>query len=335
MDVRVPSMSPPQHPDSTAVPDPGRLIVGVGTRAFEPQPVDARRSAQPTYRPDTVIDGFGGTHWMVRAASVRGDGHREAGIPRQDDLALAQHPRSGTLIVAVADGVSAAAESHHAALHVTRRATDLLLRQVGSRSGLDLDQVVEHCAYVPLALTTQLWGLREPDAELAVRQLSCTLTVAVVRPEQGRLVATAVTVGDSAVGILSGEGLSMLQGGKRGTGGISSSAVLALPRRPELVEIQTATVAPGEVLLVGTDGIWDPLGSGNNRVGELFREALLPGPPSLMQFGRITDFSRETWDDDRTLVAVWPAPPGAGRRDRVSGPRMLEALPPGNGRVAS
>jgi serine/threonine protein phosphatase PrpC len=331
-------MLPPEPVEPAAIPDPGRLIVGVGAHELEPRPVDTRRSAQPAYRSDAVLDGFGNAHWTVRAASVRGDDHREGGIPRQDDFALGQHPRSGTLVLAVADGVSAAAESHHAALHVTRRAVDLLLGQVGSRSGLDLDKVVEHCAYVPMALTMQLWGLREPDAELAVRQLSCTLTLVVVRPEEGHLLATSVTVGDGAVGILSGEGISMLQGGKRGTGGISSSAVLALPRRPELIEITTAAVSPGEVLLVGTDGIWDPLGSGHNQVGDMFRETLLPGPPSLMQFGRVTDFSRETWDDDRTLIAIWPSVPGAERRDRAARemPRFLEPPPPaGDGGSAS
>jgi hypothetical protein len=69
-----------------------------------------------------------------------------------------------------------------------------------------------------------------------------------------------------------------------------------------------AEVSNGELLLIGTDGIWDPLGpTAVGLVGDLLRKSLLPTPPSLSHFARVTDFSKETWDDDRTLVAVWPA----------------------------
>jgi len=63
----------------------------------------------------------------------------------------------------------------------------------------------------------------------------------------------------------------------------------------------------GQVLLLGTDGIGDPLGSGYGGVGNLFRELFAgPEPPSIIEFAHAVDFSRETFDDDRTLVAVMP-----------------------------
>jgi hypothetical protein len=40
-------------------------------------------------------------------------------------------------------------------------------------------------------------------------------------------------------------------------------------------------------------------------VARLLVEQLQSGPPDLLQFARVVDFSRETFDDDRTLVAVW------------------------------
>jgi hypothetical protein len=33
---------------------------------------------------------------------------------------------------------------------------------------------------------------------------------------------------------------------------------------------------------------------------------LSPSVPSLIEFAHAVDFSRETFDDDRTVVAVWP-----------------------------
>jgi hypothetical protein len=63
------------------------------------------------------------------------------------------------------------------------------------------------------------------------------------------------------------------------------------------------------VLLVGTDGFGDPLGDGDGKVGQLFAEHLkMPPPPRAL--AHLLDFSRETFDDDRTLLAIWPLPPG-------------------------
>ncbi|MGH3832079.1 MAG: hypothetical protein ACRDRS_16810 [Pseudonocardiaceae bacterium] len=64
-------------------------------------------------------------------------------------------------------------------------------------------------------------------------------------------------------------------------------------------------LALGTVLLVGTDGFGDPLGDGSGLVGDLFREVLASPPPPL-GLAHALDFSRETFDDDRTLLVVWP-----------------------------
>jgi hypothetical protein len=32
----------------------------------------------------------------------------------------------------------------------------------------------------------------------------------------------------------------------------------------------------------------------------------LARPPDIVDFARLVDFSRSTYDDDRSLVAVWP-----------------------------
>ena len=66
-------------------------------------------------------------------------------------------------------------------------------------------------------------------------------------------------------------------------------------------------LAAEAVLLVGTDGIGDPLGDGSGKVGELFARMLAQPPPPLA-LAHLLDFSRDTFDDDRTLIAIWQRP---------------------------
>jgi hypothetical protein len=59
------------------------------------------------------------------------------------------------------------------------------------------------------------------------------------------------------------------------------------------------------VLLLCTDGLALPLAGGTGEVAQtLARE--LARPPDIVDFARLVDFSRSTYDDDRSLVAVWP-----------------------------
>ena len=47
-----------------------------------------------------------------------------------------------------------------------------------------------------------------------------------------------------------------------------------------------------------------PLAGGDGRGGPtLARE--LARPPDVVDFARLLDFSRSTYDDDRSLIAVW------------------------------
>ena len=64
------------------------------------------------------------------------------------------------------------------------------------------------------------------------------------------------------------------------------------------------TLSAGSVLLVCTDGLALPLADGNGEVGRtLVRE--LSNLPDIVDFARLLDFSRSTYDD-RTRIAVWP-----------------------------
>ena len=85
--------------------------------------------------------------------------------------------------------------------------------------------------------------------------------------------------------------------------GAVSTPLPALP--PILPRPASVTLEPGHVLLVGTDGFGDPLGTGRGEVGMAFAGELRE-PPGTLRFASLLDFSRETYDDDRTLVALWP-----------------------------
>jgi hypothetical protein len=65
------------------------------------------------------------------------------------------------------------------------------------------------------------------------------------------------------------------------------------------------SLEPGSVLLLCTDGLALPLAGGDGDVGRTLRRELAV-PPDIIDFARLLDFSRSTYDDDRTLVAIWP-----------------------------
>jgi len=85
---------------------PGRIIVDRPTINFEPRVASFAGSQAPSFRPDMVLDGWSTDELCVRAACVRGDAHRIDGTPRQDDFSLAHHAATGSVVFAVADGVS-------------------------------------------------------------------------------------------------------------------------------------------------------------------------------------------------------------------------------------
>jgi hypothetical protein len=162
-----------------------------------------------------------------------------------------------------------------------------------------------------------LFGLEEPDPLRAEEELATTLACAVIEPAgPGKLRSYVTGVGDSGAWLLSATVFREILGGKTvSEAGLVSAAVAALPQVP-LGKLSPAVVefGGGDVLLIGSDGIGDPLGNGDGGVGDLFRAALTGHePPSLIEFSHAVDFSRELFDDDRTLVAVWPKGPSVAR----------------------
>ncbi|UQE76063.1 protein phosphatase 2C domain-containing protein [Gordonia sp. PP30] len=283
-----------------------QVMVGEPSPVVTTVPTSASYRRTP-YRADTVIDGWDNDSMAVRGTTMRGHLHRFNGAPRQDEMVLAED--SGRVVVCVADGVSAAQYAHVGAAAVCRYAAAWLDQ---SRSvplwDLDFRKLLEYANYGLVATAAQALGLVEPDPAAAA-DFATTLVVAVLEAADGgagELWGRTISVGDSGCWILGRAGFVPLGAGKASADGLISHATSALPTTIGEVEPVDLTLWPGEALLVGTDGFGDPLGTGEGVVGDFFRSVLGDGPPALIHLAHALDFSRERFDDDRTLVAVYP-----------------------------
>ncbi len=76
------------------------------------------------------------------------------------------------------------------------------------------------------------------------------------------------------------------------------------PDPPAAASVSRCSLDPGSVLMLCTDGLAMPLAGGDGEVGATFARELAR-PPDVIDFARLLDFSRSTYDDDRSLIAVW------------------------------
>ncbi|MFG2099898.1 protein phosphatase 2C domain-containing protein [Micromonospora echinaurantiaca] len=275
---------------------------------FEPRP-----AAGPSYRPDSLADGWSTDSFTIRLASVRGYAHRYRGMPRQDDIAVVHHEPTGSIVFALADGVSSAPFSHIGATAACRAAVTTIVADLDTGPGaVDWQNVVRQTAWQLSEQARTIFKLAEADPARAEQDLATTLVAGLIRPTAGGAEAALIQVGDSSAWVLqAGEYRCLLEAKFSSNDEVLGSNVTALPRVPQVTP-RVGPLVPGDVLLVGTDGFGDPLGDGSGLVGRHFAHQLSwPRPP--LEFAHHLDFSRETFDDDRTLLAVWIARPD-GRR---------------------
>jgi hypothetical protein len=312
--------APPALPAARGTsPAPGwaPIVVDEPVPVFEP-----KAPAVAEYRPDTVLDGWSTKCFTVRLASVRGYLHRYNGAPRQDDVAAGADLRTGIVTFAVADGVSSAAQSHIGASIASATLVEVQQQMLADGRRIDLSYAVQAAASRITQRGAYILRQENPDPKDVERLLATTLTAGFIRvdPEHGAI-ATLVQVGDSGAWILrDGCYFSLFDPKNNSEEAVISSAVSPLPRLPGRISPKEWRLAPGDVLLVGTDGFGDPLGDGDGLVGRLFAEHLL-APPPARGLAHLLDFSRDTFDDDRTLLAIWQqSPPGPrpGAQGRAS-----------------
>jgi len=271
------------------------------------------------YRGDSVVDGWSASGLEVRGATGRGYAHRYYGRPRQDEMSLAWHSGSSTLVAVVADGVSAAPMSHVGAATVCRYSSEYVLRHLSNGEPIDPRELIEGCAWALTEAAQRLRGASVADAAIAEELMATTVAVVTVALGLGSASVSGVVVGDSGIGVVESDQVTFLAGGRKGSSdGITDVSVTALPRIPEQLITAELRLEPGQTLLVATDGIWDPVGDGRGTVASHLAAALHEKLPGRGAFLEVVDFVKETHDDDRTLIAVRladiPRPPGLALR---------------------
>lgn len=286
---------------------------GVPTTYGDPQraaAVEARLLRGPgVHAADTVIDHGVLGALTVRAASVRGTYGRYQGTPREDDYAMAEAGDGRWLVVALADGVTAAMAAHLGATLAVRTAAQQacrLLEEAGS-DRIDLHGVFKSAAY-------QLRRSAEPmleregaevTADAIAELFATTLLLAVVPagPVPGPVLLARV--GDTNAWTVGPDGWTPLFEPKSVGDGLASSAVAALPRLPESVEVAQVTPTAEQTLVLATDGVTDAFGPGaDSAVAADLAACWQPPLPAPLEFARQVSFRGQSWDDDRTAIAI-------------------------------
>ncbi len=264
----------------------------------------------------TISDADGTPRLVLRGASGRGLAHQQYGDPRQDDYGFALSADGNFLVGVVADGVSAGKWSHLAARLAAEEGSAHVANLLATTDAVDIDwrgvlvmlseRMQDLCATLPS---------RDPrDVELTPREIAEKMATTIifgvvgVRPEEdGTHPVTVVRLGDTSGWILDAEDGWVALGDVKNEGNlIAESATACLPLVPEgdPLVVQT-TLGAGAALLLLTDGIGDPLGSGKGEVGAVLAKQWA-SPPHPIEFAGQVCFGRKTFDDDRGAIGIWP-----------------------------
>lgn len=287
-----------------AIGDPGRA-------GREVRPSFSGPAGSP---PDTIVDGADLPSIRMRAASVRGLAHRLDGSPRQDALSTAHTADGEWMLVAVADGVGSAAESHWAA----SVAADAAVRALGAALADEHNWATIWPSVVERASAAVLERARSDhdDLDLAPADarafMATTLIIAAVscRAIQDDIHgAYLASVGDSSASLLDGDlmwrAVSAVKGISEGhAADVFGSTIAALPSEHPKIDQYSVGIRPGEALFLMSDGVGDALEEGRSIVGTTLAK-WWQMPPEPIEFAAQVGFARRSFTDDRTVIGVW------------------------------
>ncbi|WP_150251108.1 protein phosphatase 2C domain-containing protein [Nocardiopsis deserti] len=257
--------------------------------------------------PDTAVDEADYEGLAIRAASLRGDGHRFKRESRQDAFGLYElaHGDERFVLACVADGVGSRSMSHRGAGYACRLLFQVVSAHLAELGDFDDgDRLHELCELAVREVALGMAGLARRE-EVDPVELSTTLTAALVRltPEGERAEALVFAVGDSPAYLLRDGRARPLTGGEE-EDTVASTRTNALPTDIGHVHVRGCVLERGRTLLLCTDGLSGPMASpsvadqltawwGGERV------------PRRTEFAWQLDFQAKSYDDDRTAVCVW------------------------------
>lgn len=284
-------------------------VVLVGNPRLGSAPGDLPRQ-EPV--PDSILDGAKLGSVVVRAASVRGDDHRQFGDTRQDSIGLwALEPPDGldtddpVVLACVADGVGSQPLSQLG----SARACWLLRQHVSAHLPELLgssEAITRGCREV---ISEVAAGLRILAAERQVspKQLATTLAAGLVIPAAAGAPARAVlfAVGDSTAFLLRDGSWQKCLDEANGQDQVLSTATNALPIHPGRVTMGGDTLAVGDMLVLCTDGLATPMVRNPSVRDQLAAWWGTGQAPSLPEFYWQMSFRAQTYGDDRSAVCMW------------------------------
>lgn len=309
--------------DPRRVADAPATIGDPGRAHAEVRPLLRTDPSQP---PDTAVDHGSVGDLEVRAASIRGLSHRQNGVPRQDAYGFAVTAGRDWLVAAVADGVSAGRLSHEAASFVARRGPREVARHLDA--GTAANALPWHEIFTGLAATILAEGTRslrrsdpdryaagpptETDVAAAMATTATFLVCETGYQRHGLRHVSVAWTGDSPAWAITPDGAWTNLSAVKGEGEeVGSSRVVALPkvpRDPAGLPYLEHTLDHRSTLLLMTDGTGDPIAEARGEVAARLA-AWWRRPPAPLVFADQVGFGRRSYDDDRTVVAIWPASP--------------------------
>ncbi|MEH0424447.1 protein phosphatase 2C domain-containing protein [Streptomyces sp. B21-083] len=274
---------------------------------------DADESA--AFSPAVLLDGALIGRLTVRAASVRGDSHNWEGSCRQDAMTMTRigPPDAEMLLLAVADGVGSAVYSHVGSYQFSRLAAVFLDREaeniyaaVCAGDENELRVLATKAVAGAAAELRSGWArtAQHKPRPYADQDYATTLHVLLIPTDPRIRDRVLCSVGDG--------GLFVLREGRWEHGdpddgeGLLDTRTEALPHAYRSVKATLLRTVPSEVLLLGTDGITNPLTQKDPEFARRLAEAWGgPEVPSLSDFLWQAQTRAKSYDDDRTVICVW------------------------------
>ena len=329
IDTAAPPGQPLEDPRDEPGPGPGAVeyaqyrSVGPRPPSYSPEPGAPAASADGgALIPDSAVDGFSVGALTVRGASVKGDGHRAGGLPRQDAMALCVlgRGRAGTerdvVAVFVADGVGSASHSHLGAAAACAAAVELCVAPrdevAEALARDDRDLLLYRFVHVADGIADRLKDLAAQHG-VSPRAVATTLRALLVPIDQGNRLRAAFWIGDGGTFRLRGKGwepvdpgdgeASLLAASQAGTA-VHSTATAALPDRASALRAAFWHADPGETAVVCTDGLTEPLK--DREFAALLEKDWAGAPaPGTVRFLWQAQNRLRSYDDDRTVVCIW------------------------------